>query len=561
MRRFPAILLLLLIAPVSSIGIVEFCPDPFLTGDPDEYLVLEGCGSLDGVVISDGEGGFRFPPGSRISGQVIIARNGAAFLLTQGKNPDFEVYDSSPVIPDVVRSGNFQLSNTGDQLLVYEHNRLVQEVAWPRDVTARQGQIHIFEGDRWDPRVLMIGQSRFAPAVFTGVDGVAFAAPDCSLEIFEDAVEAAGESILVSVYEFTSPRMANDLTEARSRGVEVRVLLEGGPVGGISAEEKEILSILQENRIPVLLMVSNDRVHAPYRFDHAKFMVIDSAMVLVTSENFKENGFPEPRRYGNRGWGVVLVDPRVAGYFTEVYTYDEGGAWAVPAGETGERTDGQGRSSYQDGRSPEFSPVRFSNATVIPVIAPDTSRLIEDLIGQAETSIDIEQAYITNQSDGSFNPFLARAVEAARSGVRVRVLLDSYSYNIEGDEDNDELVAVLNTLARTEQIPLEARCADLAANKLEKIHNKGVIVDQRQVLVSSINWNTNSPTFNREAGVIIDHPVVGDYFSAIFEDDWEAGETGRGVQGPDFLKIEIAMVVVGLLVLVWFGKRRTIWRR
>jgi len=556
MRRLSFLLILLLISPVAALQIIEFCPDPYLSGDPDEYLVLEGTGSLDGVVISDGEGGFRFPAGSRISGQLVIARDGAAYLLTHGKDPDFEVYDYSASVPGVVRSGNFQLSNSGDQLMLYEQNRLVQEIVWPRDVAARQGQVHFLEGDTWDPRVLMIGQSRFAPAVFSGVDGVAFTAPDCSLEVYEDAVESAGDTILVNVYEFTSPGMAQDLLDARSRGVEVTVLLEGGPVGGISDEEQGIIGILRGGGIPVSLMTSDDRVHAPYRFDHAKFMVIDAAMVLVTSENFKANGFPEPGLSGNRGWGIVLEHPGVAGYFREVYSYDAGGAWAVPAGGSGEYGDGQISPAYQT----EFSPIRFTNATVIPVVAPDTSHLVEDLISQAEESVDIEQAYITNQSDGSFNPFLDCALQAARRGVRVRVLLDSYYYNTEGEEDNDELVAVLTTLARREQIPLEARCADLAGNNLEKIHTKGVIVDRKQVLVSSINWNTNSPTFNREAGVIIDHPEVGDYFSRVFEDDWEAGGANRGMPGPDLQKIGIAAAVVALLVLLWMWRRKSVWR-
>jgi phosphatidylserine/phosphatidylglycerophosphate/cardiolipin synthase-like enzyme len=549
-------MILLLVAQVSGIAIVEFCPDPFQSGDPDEYVVLEGTGSLDGIVVSDGEGGFRFPAGSGISGRMVIARNGAAYRVTHGEYPDFEVFDYSPSVPDVVRSGNFQLSNSGDQLMLYENNHLLQEVVWPRDVTARQGQVHFYEGGTWDPRVLMLGQSRLAPLVFTGVDGVAFAAPDCSLEIFEDAVKSADTSILVNVYEFTSPRMARDLVDARSRGVEVRVLLEGGPVGGISDEEHEAIGILREGGVPVFLMVSNEQVHAPYRFDHAKFMVIDTDIVVVTSENFKENGFPEPGTSGNRGWGIALEDARVAGYFREVFSYDINGGWSVPAGEKRGFCKEQVKPSYRA----EFTPIRFSGATVIPVISPDTSRLVEDLISQASESIDIEQAYITNQSDGTFNPFLARAIEAAGNGVRVRILLDSYYYNTEGEEDNDELVSVLNTLARRDGIPLEARCADLARNNIEKIHNKGVIVDRRRVLVSSINWNTNSPTFNREAGVIIDHPDVGEYYSRVFEDDWEAGDVGRSV-GPDLQKMGIAVVIVGILVMGWVWRRKTVWRR
>lgn len=74
MRRIAAAILLvcLLVAAVDAVQIVEFCPDPYLAGDLDEYLVIEGRGVLDGYVFSDGEGGFRFPPGTRIDGRVVV---------------------------------------------------------------------------------------------------------------------------------------------------------------------------------------------------------------------------------------------------------------------------------------------------------------------------------------------------------------------------------------------------------------------------------------------------------------------------------------------------------
>ncbi len=46
----------------------------------------------------------------------------------------------------------------------------------------------------------------------------------------------------------------------------------------------------------------------------------------------------------------------------------------------------------------EFTPGYFTGATVRPVIAPDTSNQITDLINSAEKSIEIEQAYITNET-------------------------------------------------------------------------------------------------------------------------------------------------------------------
>ena len=95
MRRFYLfIVFLLLIAGLvhaaTDVRITEFCPDPYLYNDMDEYLVLSGTGSLDGITVSDGRGGFRFPPGTRINGALTIARSGPAFLQSHGKLPDFE---------------------------------------------------------------------------------------------------------------------------------------------------------------------------------------------------------------------------------------------------------------------------------------------------------------------------------------------------------------------------------------------------------------------------------------------------------------------------------------
>ena len=190
---------------------------------------------------------------------------------------------------------------------------------------------------------------------------------------------------------------------------------------------------------------------------------------------------------------------------------------------------------------------------VIPVLAPDTSSQIADLINSAGESIEIEEAYITNETPFTLNPYLSAAINASRRGVRVRVLLDSYWYNIDGLNDNDEMVALINHIGVTEHIPLEARCADLDTNRIEQIHNKGVIVDGRKVLVSSINWNSNSPSFNREAGVIIDHPGVAQYFLGVFEDDWNPSTKLPGIK-TDYLKIAAAAMVIAVLLVIWYRR-------
>jgi phosphatidylserine/phosphatidylglycerophosphate/cardiolipin synthase-like enzyme len=80
-------------------------------------------------------------------------------------------------------------------------------------------------------------------------------------------------------------------------------------------------------------------------------------------------------------------------------------------------------------------------------------------------------------------------------------------------------------------------------------------VDDRKVLVSSINWNSNSPRFNREAGVIIVHPGVAQYFLSAFEEDWNPG-VASPEQKPDYLKFIAAGILIVLLLVVLYRRQR-----
>lgn len=92
------------------------------------------------------------------------------------------------------------------------------------------------------------------------------------------------------------------------------------------------------------------------------------------------------------------------------------------------------------------------------------------------------------------------------------------------------------------------------------MHNKGVIVDGDAVLISSVNWNENSPSFNREAGVIIESTDAGAYFSDVFTADWEdAGPLPDDASTPandNLLRQEIAAGVIMLLFIGYIIRRR-----
>jgi len=536
--------------PGCAFQITEFCPDPYLPEDIDEYIVLSGSGALEGITISDGEGGFRFPAGAVSHGSVIIARQAISYYVTHGVFPDYELANTTSAVPDVISGNMLRMANNGDELMLYNNTTLLQKISWPSDVKPREGQVHYLTDGEWDQRPYFIGQSRFSPETFHNVTVTAFVSPDSARDVFKRVANSARESIHVNVYEFTSQALADDLVRAKERGTEIMVLVEGGPVGGMSAEEKAVLWNLNQTGIPVYEMVTLPAQRAPYRFDHAKYAVVDQKSVLLTSENFKGSGIPAAGYNGNRGWGVVLEDPALARYFERIFASDMGSKNTVPM--TG--APGPNESISAISYTMEFPAGEYHNATVIPVIAPDTSFLILDLINSAQKSVNIEQAYITNESATALNPYLNAAINASRRGVHVRVLLDSYWYNTEEENDNDEMVALINRMAADENLPLEAKCADLAVSNLEKIHNKGVIIDDKSVLVSSINWNSNSPNFNRETGVIIHHGGVAGYFRAVFDDDWNPRIPPKN-RDADIYRYSAVFVVLVLLIVLYWRKR------
>ena len=555
MRRFLLILFgMLVITGGQAFQITEVYPDTYLDGDADEYLVINGSGSLASLEVTDGEGTIRFPSGAVSGGSVTIARDAESFRKVNGRYPDYELAGNSPAVPEPVLVGKVQLANKKDELRLLDHGQVVQNLSWPGSFTPRKGQIHLLGPDgNWDERVIISGASRFHSETFSQVSGIAFVSPDCGRLVFEAAIRSGSRKILVNIYEFTDPGLADLLCDAASRGVEVSVLIEGGPVGGITPEEQAVIYRLCSCGIPVTAMTGTGEDHAPYRYDHAKYLVIDDERVLVTTENFTAHSLPPAGLTGNRGWGVIMTSPELASYFTRVFAEDLDGPGVAPISGYPSEIPSYTADSYRQ----VFAPVQFTAASVTPVLSPDTSSLILPLINGTRTRLFIEEAYIKHWSGGKKNPYLQAAIEAARRGVQVRIILDSFYYNTEDESDNDEMVSEINTIADREHLPLEARLIDISGSGLLKLHAKGIIADD-SVFISSINWNENSPVFNREAGLIINDKTASGYFASVFEKDWVGGCGGSPStsKGVDPVKLETAgLVILSLIALYWYRHR------
>ena len=372
-----------------------------------------------------------------------------------------------------------------------------------------------------------------------------FTSPENSLGAITNFLEGA-ESVKIASYTFTSPEIASSLIELRQKGSDIAILLEGSPVSGLP--DKDILCGLQKNNITIMLY------NGSFRFMHAKYIIkedINGKEVLISTENFGTTGYPADS-YGNRGWGVVVKDNEIASQFNDLFDDDMLDSMPLEC----ESSD----YMFQIEKI-EYEPVTYNDQEVYTIFAPDAVQDMLNLIETAQDSIYLEQFYIYsywgNKKDGYRDNLLLQAViDKARLGLDVKVLLDSYWYNVDKEDptSNYYTVEYLNDLAENEGLSLEAKLADLS--NYEKIHTKGMIIDD-SVFVSSINWNENSPRNNREVGVVITGEAAN-YFKDAFMQAWDGtttnGKTGLAVADDSSVIIGIVVIVIIVVVLV-------VWKR
>ncbi|MGZ3650053.1 MAG: phospholipase D-like domain-containing protein [Bdellovibrionota bacterium] len=408
-------------------------------------------------------------------------------------------------------------------------------------------------------------------------------APGSNLALTVEAIQSARQSIFLNIYELTSPEVADALIRQIGAGVQVQILEEGQPVGGMSAAakgiESQIVQAMQQARGNDHFFVMTSKGTAGKRrfhFDHAKYAVIDDVNLLIGSENYSPTGNPSPGTKGNRGWEVFIHDAGIAGLYKQTFLADA----VVNRGDVTEATGGSLDLNLEAGRRPRRgqnnnpwwwpypspapapapapapppkpiptpapAPAPKPNpgpggalvaSAVQQITSPDTSlRGLVSLIDGASRSIDIQQMTFDSAWSSGTNPLIDAITRAAGRGVRVRVLLnDETVFNHSGNPSKSKN---LPTISALNQIPnVMARTANLKAMGVDYIHNKGMLVDGNITLISSINWDENAIQRNREAAVAITSPGVFAHYEAIFANDWQVSaqpsDVAVSVRVPD----------------------------
>jgi cardiolipin synthase len=376
--------------------------------------------------------------------------------------------------------------------------------------------------------------------------------PSSNLVLSLRAILSAQKSIVMNAYELTSYDVADALIQKINEGVRVELLQEGQPVGGLVPEAKDI----QKKIAKAMEANSSSQLHGywvmtsetpkgkrRFRYNHAKYIVIDEKGVMVGSENYSPSGQPEPGSTGGtRGWQTFIYDEQMSRNFLKVFRKDINTShgdlvtlyspkiplpkilgrvadWVESMQNVATRIENRFSWMLSD------EPKTLDADNVEFLTSPESSMVgLMAFIESAQETLDVELMSFNPMwgKTGEVSPLFNAIVAAAKRGVKIRVLVND-STVFGGDNDPEmKLLAMLENVAKENHLPIQAAIADLPKMKVKYIHNKGALADGYKTLISSINWNQNSVENNRETAISVDSRSINEHYQSIFNWDWQA---------------------------------------
>jgi predicted extracellular nuclease/phosphatidylserine/phosphatidylglycerophosphate/cardiolipin synthase-like enzyme len=394
--------------------------------------------------------------------------------------------------------------------------------------------------------------------------------PDNGYEPIHQMIVSATTSITIETYEFKHLGLAQDIIDAKNRGVAVTALFDGNPCC-TNRPGDETLWVAQQWEaagIPVYFMSGAPTLTSDkYRYNnlHAKIMIVDDQWVLTGSDNFAYSGLAnDPRGNGTagaRGAMIITNAPNVVAHTRRLVNFDfQPGKypdivrWNTAPG-FGTPAPGFTPTVLPDMTG--YNPVKPTALVVTEtqsieiVQAPDNAlRDVDSLIGMVNRAGAGDEVMVQQQYERKYwetgttthpNPRLEAYIQAARRGANVRIILDGF---FEGGDctsltHNPATVAYVNGMGLPN---LQARLSEATEGQpvgqtiptTGNVHNKMVLVrdgTDGYIHVTSINGSLNSSKNNREYGFQVQSTAGYQYYKDVFDYDWSVAFLPCG-QGP-----------------------------
>jgi len=272
-----------------------------------------------------------------------------------------------------------------------------------------------------------------------------------------DAINSAKKEILVEVYLLSDKQIISALEDAKSRGVDVKVMIEEHPFGGGNLNNKTKTALDQD-------AIQTEWSDPAFALTHEKAIIIDQDEGLILSQNLSGTSFTK-----NREYDVFDTNPADVQEIRTIF--------------------------IDDWERQTFSPP----ATTDIIESPNNSRAaLTSLITTASKSLDLETEDIDDSS-------LINLLSEKAKTLSVRLIVPTIQ-QLSSNKPALQQLAAAGVQVKTISSPY--------------MHAKMIVVDDTKAYTGSINYSTQSLDKNRELGIILTNQDTITKLTDTFETDW-----------------------------------------
>lgn len=308
--------------------------------------------------------------------------------------------------------------------------------------------------------------------------------PQDGRSTYYKAFDSASKEIRIEICVLEDPLILQSLQKALQRGITVRVIVDRGKYETTQAERENLASYL--TAYGGQLHLSNPIF--PRSFP--KIIIIDQETMVIGTACLDSLTFEQYRDYT-----YVTDSSKLIKELTRLFEND----WNF--------------SASPEASCPNFNPTPHVSSRDLLISPVSSSLKLVSFIQQAERTLDVTSELLGNLT---LESELSNAVSR---GVKVR-LISPLVVNNASQEINNLQITSLQQLQEAGvdvhvTIPPETM-------KMPYMHARTAIADGKHLYIGSISLSPDSITFNREAGLFINHRSVVKQLIDQFEIDFHS---------------------------------------
>ncbi len=299
---------------------------------------------------------------------------------------------------------------------------------------------------------------------------------------------------------------------AASRGVHVRLLLDSRMHRTYPQPADSL------GKIPNLSVRIIDYGRLAGGIQHSKFMIVDGTQAFVGSQNLDWRSLSQIHELGLR----VRVAP-VAAALTDVFETDWNAADTTKAPAVLDRARVAWPIHFEQGGESGELWLGASPRATTPASIPWDRDLLARRIAEAQREVVVQVLIYGVSGYGSRDSTLHRAlVDAARRGVKVRLLISDWELGTPGEPDLQALASIPNVEVHI------SRLADWSGGYIPFArveHCKYAVTDSTWLWLGTSNWEPSYFLTTRNVGLTVRHGGLARNARRVFETDWKASSS------------------------------------